>query len=73
MAKSWNDKLNDSKDLPKLVEPGAKMVKRFGAGKMVIPAPLDVDARMKKVRKGRLTTIDLIRESIASEHNAAAT
>jgi len=29
------------------------MAKRFGSGKMLIPKPLDVDALIRKVRKGK--------------------
>lgn len=71
--KTWNEKLNDSKDLPRVVRIKGKMIKRFGRGTMVIPAPLDVDALMKKVKRGNLITIDLIRESIAKDHKATAT
>lgn len=35
---------------------------------MVIPAPLEVDALMKKVRRGKLTTIDAIRSALAAKH-----
>jgi hypothetical protein len=44
--------------------------KRWGEGTFVIPAPLDVDAAMKKVRRGRLTTIDSIRKALAKKHGA---
>ena len=71
--KSWNEKLHDSKDLPRVVKLQGKMAKRFGQGLIVIPAPLDVDERMRQVRKGRLTTIDAIRQSIAAEHSATTT
>jgi hypothetical protein len=35
---------------------------------MVIPRPVDVDAAVRKVRKGRVTTIAVIREKLAKEH-----
>jgi hypothetical protein len=35
---------------------------------MVIPAPLEVDALMKRVRCGKLTTIDAIRRALAARH-----
>ena len=72
-GKSWNEKLQDSKDLPKVVKLQGKMAKRFGKGTIVVPAPLDVDERMRRVRKGRLTTVDAIRESIAAQHAATTT
>ena len=37
------------------------MMKKWGTGTMVVPAPMDVDAIMRKVRKGKLITINEIR------------
>ena len=51
--KSWNEKLADSKDLPKIGAVSGTMSRRWGAGTMVIPAPKEVDAIMKKVPRGR--------------------
>ena len=60
--KSWREKLKDSKDLPKTIPMPEKLIKSWGKGEMLIPAPIEVDAVMKKVRKGRLITIDLVRK-----------
>ena len=73
MKQTWNEKLRDSKDLPKVVPLKGKMIKRFGKGDIVIPAPLDVDACMRRIRKGKLITIDHIREFIAEQHGAVTT
>jgi hypothetical protein len=35
---------------------------------MVIPAPLEVDALMRHVPKGRVTTINQIRQALARKH-----
>jgi hypothetical protein len=51
--KSWSEKLAASKDLPKT---------------MVIPAPLEVDALMKQVPRGRLVTINELRAALAAKH-----
>jgi hypothetical protein len=42
IKKTFNDKLNNSKDLPKVEFIGYdnKMAKRFGVGNMLIAAPL---------------------------------
>jgi hypothetical protein len=64
--KSWQEKLADSKDLPRVCD--ATKSKRGGIGTFVIPAPLEVDALMKKVRRGKLTTIDAIRKALAKKH-----
>ena len=51
--KSWAEKLAASKDLPKT---------------LVIPAPREVDALMKRVPKGRLVTINELRAALAAKH-----
>src|SRR5262245_42974958 len=66
--KSWQEKLADSKDLPRVCD--ATKSKRGGNGTFVIPAPLEVDALMKKVRRGKLTTIGEIQKTLARTHNA---
>ncbi len=66
--KSWREKLADSKGLPKVGEVTGKMSARWGAGKMVIPAPLEVDAVMKRVPKGRVVTINEVRAALAAKH-----
>ena len=69
MAKSWKEKLNNKKDLPK-VEYFAKNSKNWPNGNYVIPAPTDVDVIMKKVSRGKLITIKEIRQTLAKEHKA---
>lgn len=64
--KTWNEKLADNKGLPKVCE--AMASKRGGIGTFVIPAPSEVDALMRRVRKGRLTTIDELRHVLARQH-----
>ncbi len=66
--KSWREKLNDSKGLPKLGRVEGRMTKRWGTGTMVIPAPIEVDEVMKKVPPGRLTTINELRAALARKH-----
>jgi alkylated DNA nucleotide flippase Atl1 len=68
--KDWVQKLHNSKDLPKVVKITGKMSKRWGEGTVLIPAPLEVEALMKKVPTGKLTTINQIRESLAKKHRA---
>lgn len=66
--KSWREKLADSKDLPKVGPIEGRMTKRWGTGTMVIPAPVEVDEIMRQVRKGKLITIDVIRQRLANKH-----
>ena len=68
--KSWQEKLADDKDLPKVEKITGKMSTRWGQGTVVIPAPREVDAAMRKVRRGKLTTIDQIRQALAEKHGA---
>ena len=68
--KSWQEKLADSKDLPKVVEITDKMSKRWGTGTVVIPAPREVDEVMRQVPKGKVITINQIRAIIAQRHRA---
>jgi alkylated DNA nucleotide flippase Atl1 len=69
--KSWVEKLNDSKDLPRVEKITDKMSKRWGTGTVVIPAPIKVDALMRRVPQGKLTTINEIREALAKKHDAS--
>lgn len=66
--KTAKEKLLDSKDLPKVVKIGEKMSKRWGTGTCVIPAPLEVDAIIKKIPKGKIITINRVREKLAKKH-----
>jgi hypothetical protein len=68
---SWQKKLADSKDLPKVVKIEGKMSRRWGTGTCAIPAPMEVDELMKKVPKGKLTTVNDIRSAVARKHKAA--
>ena len=69
--KSWREKLADSKDLPKVGAVIGKMARRWGRGTMVIPAPIEVDALMKQVPRGRLVTINELRAALATKHRAS--
>lgn len=68
--KSWREKLLDSKDLPKVVEVTGAMRKKWGEGTCAIAAPIEIDALMRRVPEGRLTTINHLREQVAKKHKA---
>jgi len=68
--KSWQEKLANSKGLPKVEKITDKMSKRWGTGTVVIPAPKEVDEIMKKVPRGKLITINQIRTILAQKHGA---
>jgi 6-O-methylguanine DNA methyltransferase, DNA binding domain len=69
--KSWREKLEDSKGLPKVSQIAGKMTRRWGTGTMVIPAPKEVDALMKKVPNGKLVTINELRARLAKQHKTS--
>jgi alkylated DNA nucleotide flippase Atl1 len=68
--RSWKEKLNDAKDLPKVQPVPDRMVSKWGAGTMVLPAPVEVDELMRAVPKGKVTTINEIRSALATKHHA---
>jgi hypothetical protein len=69
---SWRDKL-EKEMKPKLVEVPGQWAKRIGHGKMLVPTPLLVDAVIKKIPKGKLATVNLIRDYLAEAHKADIT
>ncbi len=68
MKKSWREKLADDKGLPKVGVIGPRMTRRWGEGTFVVPAPREVDALMKTVPKGKVTTINELRAALAVRH-----
>ena len=68
--KTWREKLADNKGFPKVYPIEGKMSKRWGEGTFVIPAPVEVDGLMRRVPKGKVTTIDELRRVLARRHGA---
>ena len=69
--KTWRQKLEEEHPAHgKIVEIPLKMQKRFGIGKMLIAKPLDVDALIRKVQKGRLVTVTQVMEKLAEDVHA---
>ncbi len=66
--RSWAEKLADDKGLPRVVKIDARMLKRWGEGTCVIPAPREVDGLMHRVPLGRLVTINELRTALAEKH-----
>lgn len=67
---TWREKLHDSKGHPTVSKVSGKLSRRWGTGKMVISAPLEVDEVMRTVSRGKLLTIDDIRQRLAKKHSA---
>ena len=70
MGKTWREKLADDKDFPRVEPLTGGMAKKLGKGTIVIPRPSEVDALMRRVPKGRLVTINQLREILAKRHGA---
>ena len=73
LKETWRQKListTQKQNLPRVVEVNEKMSKKWGDGTCVIPSPVEVDAVMKSVPKGKLITINQIREFMAKKYHA---
>lgn len=66
--KTWREKLEDSKDLPKVGAIEGSLSRRWGTGTFVIPAPLEVKELMDRVPKGKVTSINELRDALAKKH-----
>lgn len=66
--RSWTEKLNADQGLPKVATIEGKMSRKWGEGTMVIPAPTEVDALMRKTRKGKIVSINDLRVTLAKQH-----
>lgn len=63
----WRDKLEDEAH-SKIVFVPPRMQRTFGSGTMLIPKPLDVDALIRKTKKGQLITQAEIRSKLAHDN-----
>ena len=74
IRKSWHEKLeNPVEGLPKVVEVPKSWEKRMGGRKVLVPTPLLVDVEIRKVKKGKLVTVNQIREKLAKDFKAEST
>jgi len=69
---SWRAKLEKQQE-PRIVDVPPRMQRQWGEGKMLIPRPLDVDALVREVPRGKLVTVNQIRARLAAEHGADVT
>jgi hypothetical protein len=70
--KSWREKM-DKPDLPKIVAVPARMRKQVGTGTMLLPHPREIDACIRTVQKGSLTTVSQIRQELSARHGTDVT
>ena len=69
---SWRAKLHKPMR-PKLVPISDRMAKRFGHGMMLIPTALELDAMIRKIPRGQVSSLSQIRKRLARWHNADLT
>ena len=73
VKKSFNEKLNDSKDMPKIVTvDDEKSIERYGGKHMLIAPPLDYNSLMSEIPEGKVITITQIRQYLAEKYDAPA-
>jgi alkylated DNA nucleotide flippase Atl1 len=63
----------DNPNLPKLVEILPNMRKRLGTGTMLVPSPGEVEAFIRTVPKGSVTTVSRIRRFLADKYSVDVT
>ena len=69
--KNPSQKLQDSKDMPKIEElTDPKAIARYGGSRMLLAPPLEYDALMKTIPQGRIITTDRMRAYLAKQHDA---
>jgi alkylated DNA nucleotide flippase Atl1 len=72
-GRTWRGKLEEAHpNHGKIVPMPSRYRKSLGAGTMVIPRPLSVDALMRRPKKGQVITVSQIREALAREFGATA-
>lgn len=72
MPKSWREKLEIKRD-PKVIPVPARMQRQCGTGTLLVPTPLQVDALIRKIPKGKLATPTQLRQSLARQSGADVT
>jgi hypothetical protein len=71
MRKTWRQKLEEKHpEHGKVIDVPPKMQNTVLLGKMLIPKPLDIDALIQRIRKGKLATVIQIRDKLAKDAQA---
>ena len=71
--KDFNAKMNDSKDMPKIIELDDAGAKKWGGKTMVIAPPIAYDEAMRKVPNGKVVTTNEIRKYMAKKYKTEIT
>lgn len=70
--KTWREKLEGAHEA-RVVPIPPKMQKQLGKGTLLIPNPLDVDAAIRKVPRGKVVTLTQLRQKLARAAGADVT
>ena len=68
--KSWEEKLNDAKDLPKVVQLKGKAKRRWNAETLAIASPREIFSLIQEVPAGKVATIADLQAAVAKKHTA---
>ena len=71
--KDFNARMNNNKDMPKIVELDIDAAKKWGGKTMVIAPPIDYNEFMKRVPIGKVITTDSLRKAMAKKYNTDIT
>lgn len=69
--KDWVQKFHETKGFPKVEKLTGKIGKGWEIGTLTIPTPIEVNGLMKKIPKGKITTISQRRDAVAKKHEAS--
>lgn len=65
--KTWREKMNNP-DLPKIVTMPPNAPSRFGDGRILVPSPMEVDAYIRTIPRGQVSTLGQMRRFLAEKH-----
>lgn len=69
--KDFNAMLKNNKDMPKIqIVTDEKTIKKYGGTRMFFAPPMAYDELMRKVPKGKLLTVNQMREYLAKQNDA---
>ena len=68
--KSWEEKLNDAKDLPKVVPLKGKAKQRWKANTLAIASPREIFSLIQSVPAGKVATMADLQAAVAKKHGA---
>ncbi len=68
--KSWEEKLNDAKDLPKVVRLKGKAKRRWNVETLAIASPREIFSFIQRVPAGKVATISDLQAAVAKKHAA---